>query len=898
MPYQLLRIYLCSHTKKFMTTNFYKAFVFFNLAKLLTGLLLTTSLSSFANSIKAGTGRFYGRVVDAKTGKGLEAAVVQLWQDGYDIVTHEVKPILLGGQLTEANGDFSLENLPTEGLTKLKIKALGYKDLEKKVAFDVKFDKKTGPEINGNTFDKDLGNLALEAVEKELKEVAVKADEPFMKQGVDRKIYNVDKITTAAGGTAADVLKNIPSVQVDMDNKVTIRNAAPQIYVDGRPTTLSIEQIPAQNIDKVEVITNPSAKYDASSGGGGIINIVLKKEKRMGYNGYVMFGLDRRLRASNIFLINMREKKLNLFASANLFQSKSISEGNSKRENLFGNPIDIIDQTTQNVNQNLFMNASFGFDWLINNRNTLTISSSRMGGNFGSKDSVNATYDSIGLYGISKNIRRSTGDRTFINWGTSLQYKKLFQKEGREFTTDVFWNKATSDFGGNTKTVYQTKFGNSFRSDAEQQQAGSGGTSFVIVQADYANPITDKKKWEFGARAAISSFYSQNANMLYNDSSKQYDTILSQNNNYSYTDHVYGVYANYSREYKKWSYMAGLRAESYEYKGQLIGNSVNQPFLNPYPLSLFPSLYVSCKPKDHHEFNFNFSRKVRRPNFFQLIPYVSFADSLNLSRGNPELKPEFSYLSELAYTYTWERNQTFQANLYFRASTGLMTNVQQAEWNLELNRYLIISTYANANTAYAYGLEMNMQHNWKKKWELNTNVNVYQSLINTDSIAQATSVSQLTVFSKVNCRYKIDKQWSVQVMTDFQSRMSMMPEGSGGGMFQWGGGAVSNSQGYQRATGGLDLAMKYEFSLKKDRKKKEKKEIGPKPGSLVLNFTDILHTRRADMYAASDFYIQNSFRMRDWQMVKITFSYRFGKWDYSFLRRKNSNRNENSNQGF
>ncbi len=735
-----------------MSNDFYKGFYPKVTAKLLALLCFSIPFNSFANSVKAGTGRFYGRVVDAKTGKGLEAAAVQLWQDGYDAVTHEVKPILLGGQLTEANGDFSLENLPTEGLIKLKIKALGYKDLEKKVAFDVKFDKKKGPEINGNTFDKDLGNLTLESVEKELKEVVVKADEPFMKQGIDRKIYNVDKITTAAGGTASDVLKNIPSVQVDMDNKVTVRNAAPQIYVDGRPTTLNIEQIPAQNIDKVEVITNPSAKYNASSGGGGIINIVLKKEKRMGYNGFAMFGIDRRLRTTDIFLINIREKKLNLFASANLIQSKGIAEGHSDRQNLFGSPVDYIKQTTRNVNNNQFMNASLGFDWLINNRNTLTISTSRIGGNFGSDDVVKANYDSLGILGISKNIRSSTGNRTFVNWGTSLQYKKLFPKEGREFTADVFWNKATSGFGGSTNTVYQTESGNSYRSDTKQQQSGSGGTNFLIAQADYANPITDKKKWEFGARAALSNFYSQNANMLFNDSSKQYDTIRSQNNNYSYTDHVYGVYANYSREYKKWSYMAGLRAESYEYKGQLIGDTATTPFLNPYPLSLFPSVYVTYKPKEHHEFNFNFSRKVRRPNFFQLIPYMNFADSLNLSRGNPGLKPEFSYLSELAYTYNWERNQTFQANMYFRASTGLMTNVQQAEWSPELNRYLIISTYANANTAYAYGLEMNMANNWKKKWELNTNVNVYQSRINAASIAQARLARRGDARRRAPCR--------------------------------------------------------------------------------------------------------------------------------------------------
>jgi len=284
------------------------------MSKILQFVLLVC-LVSYLNKVEsavlkvhAQNGRFYGRVLDSKTGKGIQAVSVQIWQDGYDEETHEAKPLLKGGQLTEANGDFSIDNLPTQGYMKLKVFALGYTLVEKRVNFDLTFDKKKGIDINQGTFDKDLGDIMLTPENIELKEVVVKADEPFMKTAIDRKIYSVDKMAVSAGGTATDALKLVPGVNVDLDGKVTVRNAQPTVYVDGRPTNLTLEQIPANTIQSIEVITNPSAKYDASGKGGGIINVVLKKDKRLGYNGNVVMAIDRRLRTTTVLGLNFREK--------------------------------------------------------------------------------------------------------------------------------------------------------------------------------------------------------------------------------------------------------------------------------------------------------------------------------------------------------------------------------------------------------------------------------------------------------------------------------------------------------------------------------------------------------------------------------------------------------------
>lgn len=199
---------------------------------------------------------------------------MQLLQTRVDTATKERKDIIVTGMLTEPNGDFSLEKIPVMGSFRLLITAIGYKIIEQKVAFELK--RGGGMEAMAAA-DKDLGNIKMEEDAQVLENVTVSGSKPLVQMGIDRKVFNVEKNIASAGGTAVDVMRNVPSVQVDIDGGVTLRNNAPQLYVDGRPTTLTLEQIPADAISSVEIITNPSAKFDASGGTSGIVNIVLKK---------------------------------------------------------------------------------------------------------------------------------------------------------------------------------------------------------------------------------------------------------------------------------------------------------------------------------------------------------------------------------------------------------------------------------------------------------------------------------------------------------------------------------------------------------------------------------------------------------------------------------------------
>ena len=278
-------------------------------------------------------GHLYGKIVDATTGKPIEAASVQLTQAKLDSVTKKRKDVVVSGMLTNKKGEFSLDNLGVIAQYKLKVTAIGYKASEQKAAFDMNMGASKPGDFSGmmNAVDKDLGNIKLETDMQQLQGVTVTASKPLLEMKIDRKVFNVEKNLTSVGGTAVDVMKNVPSVNVDIDGSVTLRNAAPQIFVDGRPTTMTLDQIPADAIASVEIITNPSAKYDASGGGSGILNIVLKKNRKTGYNGNVRASIDSRGMPGFGGDINLKQDKVNFFASTQTGVRKSLSEANSTR---------------------------------------------------------------------------------------------------------------------------------------------------------------------------------------------------------------------------------------------------------------------------------------------------------------------------------------------------------------------------------------------------------------------------------------------------------------------------------------------------------------------------------------------------------------------------------------
>ncbi len=836
---------------------------------------------AWGNQAQMNIGRFYGKVVDETTGKGIGYASVQLIGMRWDSVTRKMEPAILGGQLTLENGDFSLENLPIRGSFTLKINFLGYAETEQKVAFGDGGNAAPGSRPGGGrpggsaaagAIDKDLGNIKLAATSSILKEVTILSEASQVSLALDKKVYKVDKDNVAAGGTAEDALKNVPTLNVDIDGNLTMRNAAPQIFVDGRPTNLTLDQIPADAIDNVEVITNPSAKYDASGGGSGIVNIVLKKERRIGYNGSVRAGIDKRGRANLGGDINAREGKMNGFLGLNLNQRRSFSSAGTVRttNDFLGNTTSFTDQTNAPRTNGLFAMVRGGVDWFINNRNTLTISGNYHGGGFKNTDKLYKSetffYDTLPDYRLNS-VRASNSERNFRNMGSQVLYKFLFPKAGKELTADINYNRSESD----NEAFFETNF-DGIGINSKERQEGSGGNQFLTVQSDFVNPLTKGKKVEMGVRAALRTYDSNNGNFVFDEAANDYVYVPSFTDKYKYIDQVYAAYGTFSQSYPKWGYQLGLRAESSAYAGTLIDRDTT--FNNNFPISLFPSTFVTYKLNDQDNMQLAYTRRINRPSFFQLIPFADFSDSLNLSTGNANLLPEFANSLELSYQNIINKRHNFLTSIYFKKSTNLITRYTYSEYNDMLQRVIGVTTYQNANSSIAYGMEFTIKNTFWKKLEITSNLNFYNSVLDVTAEGNLKSqVEQFTWFVKENISYKLPKNFTVQVNGSYQSRTAF-DTGGGGRFGGWGGGPSSSAQGYSIPVWYVDASLRKDFWDKK--------------ASLTFNIQDIFRSRRTGSFTDSELFEQETWRRRDPQLYRLTFSYRFGKFDVSLFRRKNN----------
>lgn len=828
-------------------------------------------------------GHFYGKVVDEKTGKAIEFAAVQLMQNRFDSSSKSMKEKLAAGELTKANGDFSLENLAVFGEYKLKITALGYKPYEQKISFNIKFGQEGGMKQAMNAVDKDLGNIKLSVNAVMLKEATVEETVPVYEMKIDKKVYNVEKSIVNTGGTAEDVLKNVPSVNVDIDGNVTMRNATPQIFVDGRPTTLSIDQIPADAMQSVEVITNPSAKYDASGGGAGILNIVLKKNRRIGYNGNLRAGVDSRGRANLGADLNAREGEINFFVSGMLNQRKSKSTGETDRTYLLEPYKPDIYFTQQNPSESngYFGFVRTGFDYFIDNRNTITLAGSYNRGNFKSDDNISTRTDTLHEGGTvsSSSTRVNTSERSMRNTGGSLSFKHIYPREGREFTADVNYNGSNSDNTGNYFTKNFDSNNNLIGSEIVQLQKGNGKVDYTTIQTDYVDPLNDKMKIETGARGAVRNFKSTSQNFTDNVQ------VISMLNDYQFNDQVYAAYFTFTKQLQKFGYQSGLRAESSFYTGELTDSS--KTFNHTYPVDLFPSAFLSYKFSEKNSLQLNYTRRINRPNFFQLLPYIDYTDSLNLSRGNPDLKPEFTNSFELAFQKTFDRKNTLITSVYLKSTNDLITRFQERDTTI-IN-HPIISTYENANSSYAYGVEVTSQNSFTKWLDVSINVNAYNSNINGTNLQSNLTNQQFSWFTKLNTTFRLPKNFSIQLSGDYHSKTSLQVGGGGGGRGFGGGmgmggggfygGSSSTAQGYVKPILDIDAGVKFEF-------------MKNKAASITLNISDVFNTRKTETYSESPYFTQTTIRKRDPQVVRITFNYRFGKFDVSLFKRKNLRMND------
>lgn len=834
-------------------------------------------------------GRFYGKILDAATNRPIEAASVQLSQNKMDTTDHKMKEMVIAVVLSDKKGEFSIDKLPVFGKFNLMITAVGYASITQ----DIKFDLKMGGDASQmmNAVDKDLGNLKMKTENQQLQGVVVTANKNMLQMSIDRKVFNVDKSITSAGGSGVDVMKNVPSVNVDIDGNVTLRNQTPQIFVDGRPTTMSLDQIPADEIESVEIITNPSAKYDASGGGAGILNLILKKNRKAGYNGSLRANTDSRLGYGLGGDFNVKQGKINFFGNGMYNHMNSIGNQITNRTDYINGTVANLKQSGKTNNNGHFAFARAGIDFLIDNRNTLTVSGVLGSGQFNADGRMNLSRDTtIGPYVSNETgIINNNSSFKFKNTGGSISFKHNFTKPNKYLTADINYFNRSNSSNSLSGTQFFDHLGNPKLPESKQLTEGNGKTHNFVGQTDYSNPINDKIKVEAGLRASVNNFNSENLNYIFNQANGKYVSIPLLDSRFTFTDQVYAGYVTYSQKINKFTYQLGGRIESSYYAGKLIDS--NQTFKNQFPFSFFPSVFLTQKINDYQDIQLNYSRKINRPNFYQLIPYYNFSDSLNITRGNPGLKPEFTNLLELSYQANLKKGNNLLATVYYRNTNDLIANYTTRAKNPNNvgPDSIFISSYINANKSYAYGLEVTLTNKITRWWNVSTNVNLYNNSISGAGVGTTLTNSRVSWFGKINNTFTLPANFSIQLTGDYTSKTILPPgRGGGGGGMMWGG-PITTANGYSEPIYGFDIAVKKDF-------------LKNKAASISLGMSDIFATRKnrthsESQFSSSIYTIQEIERYRNPQVVRLNLSWRFGKFDASLFKRKNMKGEQEGMQG-
>jgi outer membrane receptor protein involved in Fe transport len=829
--------------------------------------LLISSLSFAQNGKSPATAslNLTGLVVDSITNKPVPGATVELTSKNKNIA-------FKSNAISDFNGRFTVKNIPALNNLQLTITAIGY-------GTEIIQTSLTKTDLPGAANTKDIGIVQLPQQTNTLKTVVVTATAtPAMQFGIDRKIFNVEKNITAQGGTAVDVMKNIPSLSVDVDGNVQMRNSSPQILIDGRPTILTLDQIPADDIERVELITNPSAKYDASSA-GGIINIVMKKNKRVGLNGIASVGVGSPSVLTGNINLNLREKKFNVFASGNYNKSGGTSKEETYRINRDnGVATDYFTQSSDNDRTRKFNSVRFGVDYFLDEKNTLSFTQSFNKGNFGNAEIQNQQYFDVNKILNYTGYRTTNGLGTFNRSSSRLSFERRFDEPDSKLTADITYNEGGNDDDDIIVNDFYNPDGTIYSPQTRVRNGGSGDNYQITGQVDYSNKLTENKRIEFGAR----SFYNNSSTNFgtFSIDELNNETKLPLSNNYKYTETVNAGYFNYANKWKSFTYQVGLRVELSKFDGVLIDSNFH--FGYKYPdgfknlgYALFPSFFITKAVNDNTDVQFNYSKRIRRPRFWEVNPFVDINDPLNIRQGNPALHPEYTNSFELNYFNRFPNNGgSFLGVVYFKNNVGDVTQysdtispaLYQQLNNAAVSPDAILNTFINAGYTNSVGAEFTLNKKLAKQFDITYNIDLqYRTTkanvgkINLDNHGFNYETKLISNYKIVTDKSKLFNNLGFQLTADYEGPR-VIPQGRTKDEF------VS------------DFAVRKEF-------------LKQKAASISFSINDIFNSRKfGTIYDTEDFY-QDSYRRWSVRTFRVTFSYRFGDTDFDLFKKRNNNNN-------
>ncbi len=635
-----------------------------------------------------------GKIIDAGTGDPLDFVNVALYNE-------KNKHKLEAGLTSDLDGNFVLNNIKN-GTYELRLTYVGYNEVIIPVILTPQ-----KPSMN-------LGTIKMQEDSKLLGEVQITGMKSQMKFEVDKKVFNMDQNIASAGASASDALANIPSVSVDSEGNVSLRNnSAVTIWINGRPSGLSeenraqiLEQLPAESIQSIEIITNPSSKYSAE-GSAGIINIIMKREKKAGYYGGVSGNADTFGGFGANANINYTYNKFE--ASATLgYRDREMRRHSYKDRTTFGNGT--TSQLLTHEKGKMYGDGVTGrlaLNYYLTENDILGFTGSGMIGNRNHQNDINyGVYNNSEFdYDYYRNTH-SKGDHK--HYDLALDYEHKFSK-----TSDIRFNASydkykydgTSDYKQDREGIHEYQYQKSPRDHDSWE-----------FQADYTNQFREELKLEAGYKGNLNKRHS--TTQTWTDEERLIEE-MSLYNVFDYKENIQAAYLNLSGKYDLFGYQAGLRGEYTHYSTSSLGFETGEPEKNSRNyFDLFPSVFLTYTMNESNEFQINYTRRINRPRGRQLSAFKNISDSTNISFGNPLLQPEYTDAIELNYIKSWEEH-TLSASLYYRTTDGVIRSVSYMDGNT------MFSTYDNVTKTTRSGAEVVAKNRLFEIVDLTTSVNLY-----------------------------------------------------------------------------------------------------------------------------------------------------------------------------
>ncbi|NDK56808.1 outer membrane beta-barrel family protein [Pontibacter fetidus] len=820
-----------------MLTSFYRSLF------LLTFLTLPAALSAQTTP----SGKISGTLQDAvsKTPVGF-ANVVLLSARDSSLVT---------GATSDIEGKFILERVP-EGRFMLRASMVGYP-------------AKFVPNINITAASPtvSLGTIVISPTSTQLGEVQVTAERELVQYDLDKKVVNVSKDIAAQSGSVAEVMQNLPSVTVDIDGNVSMRGSQNvTILIDGKRSALSnltLDQIPANLIESIELITNPSSKYNPE-GTSGIINLVMKKEKKPGFHGSASVTAGTYDNYNTSLNLNYRYFKWSLNGGYDYRQRTRPGTSNSFTTNYYLDTLDrTIDSTSyrlQHAKRNstdVSHNFRFGADYYLNPKITLSGSALYRFGQDEGRNTINYSFLDENRIQRSASIRNTTDQEDEKAMGLTLGYRQTFDRKGQELTADVVFNTNVDD---EISRFRESDLASADLPEVQETLVDDGNYEFV-ANADYVHPISESSNLEAGFRSTFERLDEDSRFFNLDNTTGQlvYDRELS--NHFVYDEQVHALYANYNNKYKTISYQLGLRAEqTYTTSDQRTQNLISD---NNY-FSLFPTLFITNDFDDNNKVQFSYSRRINRPRSRFLNPFVDRSDIYNIQYGNPKLKPEFVNSLELGYL-RYFGNASLNSTAFYRHTTDeierfrtptTITITQMDEEGNEVEREVPANeiTFLNLASNTSYGVELGVNYPVTNWWKLNGSISGFRTELNTTQNDTELSSSQISWNSKLNSTMTVWKDMDIQLSAFYRA-------------------PTADIQGRMEQMFSTDLGVK--------------KDVWKKNGTISLRVSDLFNTRQFNFLSFGPEFRTESENRRQSRIIYLGFTYRLNSEDNQRNRRQN-----------